>query len=116
MDVHVVTKADHQAHYRIAITPEFTDQDTAGVIIDFLVWKIRIGDLVDAKDDRCWFVAIVIDILKEMVYVHYIGYHFKERRWIHQASIDIMPIGTYTAGTAIATYTAGPASPIFSCF
>ena len=62
--------------------------DIENIILSYLMWGIKIGDLIDVRD-YCnkWYVSIVLKYSLGQVFIHYVGWR---RRWDEWVNISNM--------------------------
>ncbi len=57
--------------------------DCKNIILSYLMWKIKIGDLIDVKD--CiddWYISVVLKCRPGLVFIHYVGWGKKWDEWV----------------------------------
>lgn len=81
------------------ILSEYTDKDTSGIIVDFVVGYKTKGSIIDVCDNNgCWYPAVIIHILEYECLVHFVGWSSWYDEQIRLNSKKIQPFGTYTKG------------------
>ncbi len=80
--------------------------DISKLIVSFIIKKkYDIQDYVDVQDIYGnWYVSIIINIIPNLIHVHFIGWHNKYREWININDNKIKPFGTYTGGNIYFPY------------
>ncbi len=62
---------------------KFCSSDCESIIISYLIWDVKKGDIIDVfcRRQNDWYTGIVLDLNNERIYVHFIGYQIKWNSW-----------------------------------
>lgn len=65
--------------------------DVEKIILSYLMWGIKVGDLIDVKDfmDN-WYVSIALKFSPGQVYIHYVGWGSRWDEWVNILNMDFI--------------------------